>query len=283
MATREIDKAIFAWMGSKGSITDWVISSFPQNYPKLRYVEVIGGTARVLLDKMPSEVEIYNDFNSHLTNLFHCIRSHKEEFYEQLDQLIVSEDMYKYFYENIDKSPNDIERAIRYFYIMSYCHKGKFNGGFSVIPDKNYIHKFETKKQTIDWISKRMRNVLITNKSYEKVITANNTEDTLLYLDPPYVGTESYYSKLAGAFTLQDHIKMRDLLKQHKGIFIVSYEADPLVNDLYSDFHIFGKTKYRPGKGSYVEEIIVSNIKNEINLFNDGSGNVDKFKSNTLF
>lgn len=274
----EIDKTIFAYMGNKATITQWIIENFPQGYSKMRYVEVFGGTARILLEKIPSEVEIYNDFNSHLTNLFEVIRSHKEAFYEQLNQLIVSEDMYNYFYKEINNSPNDIERAIRYFYIMSFCHKGKFTGGFSVIPDKNYIHKFENKKATIDWISKRMKNVLVMNKSFEKVVTANNTSDTLLYLDPPYVSTETYYSKLAGAFTLQDHITLRDLLKKHKGQFILSYEADQLVNDLYSDFNIIGKNKWRPGRGEEVEEILVSNFKVENTLFNNSRKAIDLFQ-----
>lgn len=275
----DIDKGVFAYMGSKGTITQWIIENFPSGYAKMRYVEVFGGTCRVLLDKSPSEVEIYNDFNSHLTNFFEVIRSHKEEFYQQLDQLIISEDLYNYFYKEINNSPNDIERAIRYFYIMSFCHKGKFNGGFSVIPEVSYTHKFENKKRTLDWISNRMKNVLVTNKSYEKVVTANNTSDTFLYLDPPYVNTESYYSKLAGVFSLQDHIILRDLLKKHKGSFMLSYEADPLVNDLYSEFHIIGKNKWRPGRGEEVEEILVSNFKIENTLFNNSRSHVDQLES----
>jgi DNA adenine methylase len=265
----DIDKTPFAYMGNKSTIVDWVISYFPPAYTKMRYVEVFGGTGRVLMEKLPSEVEIYNDFNSHLTNFFEVLRSHKEEFFEQLDQLVISEDLYNYFYKEIDNSPNDIERAVRYFYIMSFCHKGKFNGGFSVIADPNYTHKLQTKKATLEYISRRLKNVLITNKSYEKIVSANNTEDTFLYLDPPYVNTESYYQKLAGQFTQQDHIKLRDLLKAHKGTFLLSYEADPFVADLYSDFLILGKNKYRPGKGSSAEEVLVTNRKETLTLFSE--------------
>lgn len=265
----EIDKTPFSYMGNKTSIVDWVISYFPDGYTQMRYVEVFGGTGAVLMNKAPSKVEIYNDFNSHLTNFFEVVRSNREEFFKQLDQLVVSEDLYKYFYENIDKSPNDIERAVRYFYIMSFCHKGKFNGGFSVIPDENYIQKLTWKQACLTYISKRMKNCIITNKSYEKVITANNTEDTLLFLDPPYVKTEMYYKQLAGQFTQQDHLKLRDLLAEHKGIFVLSYEADSFVSDLYSDFTILGKNKYRPGKGSYAEEVLITNAKKSNTLFSE--------------
>ncbi len=265
----DIDKSVFAWMGSKAELAEWIISYFPPQYPSMEYAEIFGGTGAILMNKIPSKVEIYNDFNSHLTNFFEVVRSHREEFFEQLDKLIVSEDLYKYFYDNIDQSPNDIERAIRYFYIMSFAHKGKYNGGFSVIPDANYIQKLQWKKGCLTYVSNRMKNCLVMNKSYEKVITANNRENVLLYLDPPYSGTENYYKKLANSFTKVDHIKLRDLLREFKGVFILSYEADDFIADLYSEFMILGKQKFRPGSGKYVEEILITNRKETNTLFSE--------------
>lgn len=269
----KIDRGIFNYMGSKEAIADWVIGNFPPSYN--RYVEVFGGTMRILLAKSPSEIEIYNDFNSNLTNLFEVIRTKKDEFVEQINSLIISEDLYNHIYlelnemmvDDKDRLQLSVERAVKYFYIMSFAHKGKYTGGFSVIPDKGYTEKLQTKLHTINWVHNRIKNVIVTNKSYEKVVTANNTADTLLYLDPPYVNTESYYEKLAGAFTQADHIKLRDLLAKHKGHFVLSYEADPFVNDLYSQFTIIGKNKFRQGKGEDAEEILVTNFKPQATLF----------------
>lgn len=269
----EIDRGIFNYMGSKEAIANWIIGNFPNNYN--RYVEVFAGTARVLLAKPKSEVEILNDFNSNLTNLFETIRTKKDEFVEQINSLVISEDLFNSFYlelnetivEKDDRLPVDIERAVKYFYIMSFTFKGKYTGGFCVIPDKGYCEKLQEKIRTINWLHSRIKNCIITNKSYEKIITANNTVDTLLFLDPPYVGTEQYYEKLAGSFTNADHVRLRDLLKKHRGTFILSYEASPFVNDLYSDFYILGKEKFRQGKGENVEEILVTNFKPASTLF----------------
>ena len=49
--------------------------------------------------------------------------------------------------------------------------------------------------------------MIVTNKSLEKVISANNHPDTLLDIDFPYMDTEVYYEKLGGKFTFQDHIR----------------------------------------------------------------------------
>lgn len=40
-----------------------------------RYIEVFGGAAWVLFHKdRHAEIEIYNDYNSDLVNLFHCVK-----------------------------------------------------------------------------------------------------------------------------------------------------------------------------------------------------------------
>jgi DNA adenine methylase len=251
-------------MGNKKEIAPWVISFFP---PHKTYVEVFGGTMQILLHKSNSEVEIYNDVNTYLTNLFETIRTSADKFISEFMMLPISEDLYNAFYEKLPTVTDDFEKAVLYFYIMTFAHRGKFTGGFFVAPEKSYTSKLENKVQLVQWMHERLRKVIILNKSFEKIVTANNKSDTLLYLDPPYVKTESYYAVAAGDFTEHHHILLRDLLKKHTGKFVLSYEDDPVVTDLYSDFYIYNKNKFRQGKGDYAEEVIVTNFKHGGTLF----------------
>lgn len=257
-------RTIFNYMGNKSSIAEFIINAFPQHR---KYVEVFGGTMAILLNKPKAEVEIYNDFNRNLTNLHEVIRTRYPEFVEQVNRLYISENTYDDFYKEFWIDGNEMESAIRYFYIMCLCHLGKFTGGFKVIPEVSYVETFERKVTVITDIHKRIKNIVILNKSFEKVITANNTDDTFLYLDPPYVSSESYYQKLAGGFDESKHIILRDLLLKHKGTFMLSYEENDLVRDLYSDFNILSKSKFRQSKGKDVEEIIVTNYQPQNTLF----------------
>jgi len=273
----DLIKPFFAYMGNKSSIAEWIIPYFPQHKT---YIEVFGGTFSIGMNKPKSQVEFYNDINRHLTNLFEVVRSMPDEFFAELEKLPVSEALYKHFYDNhndYEVFPN-VENAIRYFYIMTFAHMGKYNGGFMYKDSPSFGLTLERKKSIILDIHKRVKNVIIINKDYKAILKQfQKKKDVLLYLDPPYVDTEFYYQKLAGAFTLQDHVELRDALSKFEGKFYLSYEDDDMIRDLYNDsskYFFLSKRKFRPGqnsdeagKGSYKTEIVVTNYKPQNTLF----------------
>ena len=57
--------------GSKGKLAQKIIRYFPKHRT---YCEPFGGSAAVFLAKAPAEVEIYNDADRSLVNLFRVIR-----------------------------------------------------------------------------------------------------------------------------------------------------------------------------------------------------------------
>ena len=67
--------------GSKWRLAPWIISQFPAHRT---YCEPFAGGAGVLLRKMPSEVEIYNDLDGRVVNFFRVARDHPAELMVQL-------------------------------------------------------------------------------------------------------------------------------------------------------------------------------------------------------
>ena len=57
---------------------------FPASYD--RYIEVFGGDGWVLFGKPPDDrcMEIYNDYNSNLANLFYCVKNRTGAFLKEL-------------------------------------------------------------------------------------------------------------------------------------------------------------------------------------------------------
>lgn len=65
--------SFLSWVGGKKLLRDDVIIRMPPFYEK--YIEVFGGAGWVLFRKSPeNEVEVFNDFNSNLVNLYRCVR-----------------------------------------------------------------------------------------------------------------------------------------------------------------------------------------------------------------
>jgi len=266
----------FSYMGNKDTIAPWIISHFP---PHEVFVECFGGTGSIHRNKTPSKFEVYNDFNPMLSNLFNVVRTRYEEFDQQLQELVISEHWYDKFYEYITKEYNsspemEMENAVRYFYIMSLCFKAKFNGGMNFDIRAYGGNIFEKKREIVSAIFNRFKNVQILNKSFEDIISGFNREGVLVYLDPPYIGTESYYKLLAGGFTEAHHYHLRDMLYDFKGYFILSYEDDELLREMYGQyFYIVEKDKKshgrktEDGKKKVLQEVIVTNYKPTNSLF----------------
>ena len=57
------------------------------------YVEVFGGAAALLLNKPPSPMEVYNDADSELVNLFEVVRDDVDAFVKQADWLLYSREL----------------------------------------------------------------------------------------------------------------------------------------------------------------------------------------------
>lgn len=72
-----------SWIGGKKSSRDIIIPRFPLYYEK--YIEVIGGGGWILFAKPPgNDFEVFNDFNSNISNLYFCVRDKSVELIEKL-------------------------------------------------------------------------------------------------------------------------------------------------------------------------------------------------------
>ncbi|WP_249932566.1 DNA adenine methylase [Campylobacter mucosalis] len=220
-------RAPFGWVGGKSLLAKHII---PLMSPHVRYVEVFGGALSVFYQKEPSKVEIVNDINSDLINLHHIIKTKPQSLSAELGSMLRSRELFYLVKQGKIKPRNDIQRAAFYFYLLTtsfntkgdHFAMGKSRSGKSIYRD--FIAH-----------SKRLKRALIENLSYEKLIKEYDSDETLFYVDPPYVGTENYY-KMINGFTMKDHENLADILKGIKGKFMLSYNDCEVVRDLYKDF-----------------------------------------------
>ena len=250
-------KSFMGWVGGKNNLKKRILEHFPEQYG--RYIEVFGGAGWVLFakEKKQGEMEVYNDLNGNLVNLFRCIKYHPEAVQQELVWTLHSREM---FFNSLSQlntdGMTDIQKAARFLYVIKNSF-GSTGETFATCPrDLSNTIEYLTR------VSDRLKGVVIENKHYSKILKTYDRTDALFYLDPPYVGTENYYE---ANFTPDEHAALAVLLHQLKGKFVLSYNDCPLIRELYCDYNIdaFSRKESLSGTGknkSDFKELIIKNF-----------------------
>ena len=287
-------------MGGKGKLLRLIRRLAPPWYP--RFIDVFGGSGTVTLGRPLRKgcLEIYNDYNSNLTNLFCCVKNRTLALLKELGFLPLNtrDDfnvLYKFFSKDeftddyleeeleltqiyleppqreairklmLERSPRgDVRRAADYFKLIRYSFSG---GGKAFAGRSCDIRRFFY----LIWeCSRRLASVVIENKDFEGLIRQYDRKNAFFYCDPPYFEAEDCY---AVEFPKEDHQRLHDVLLNCQGYVMVSYNCCPYILELYKEFYIFHTT--RPNSMSQTadseyEELIITNYDPQ-KLGGDGS------------
>jgi DNA adenine methylase len=229
--------------------------------PHKRYIEVFGGGLAIFYakEKLTCKecIEIVNDFNSELINLHTQIKYRPQTLSLYLSRLLPSRELFFQIRDGILKPRNDIERAFFYLFLITYSFGGK-QQSFAMAKGrkpKQLVRDFEV------W-SRRLKGVQIENLDFERLIKEYDHQESFFYLDPPYFKTEKYYK--GGGFGKDDHVRLRDTLKNISGKFLLSYNDDSFIRELYEDFEIVEvQTNYSLNakfRGNLKQELLIKNF-----------------------
>ena len=103
-------------MGGKTTYVEEILAHFPEHR---RYVEPFGGSAAVLLNKLRSYIEVYNDLDDDVVQFFRVLRNRREELQQWLARAPFSRSVYETWvreHYNGHRPDDEIERAGRWFY-----------------------------------------------------------------------------------------------------------------------------------------------------------------------
>lgn len=218
--------SFISWIGGKKLLRKEIIKQFPEQFS--RYIEVFGGAGWVLFGKEPTKMEIYNDVDGELVNLYRCIKCHPEAVQKELDGILMSREIFFDCRQQV-KGLTDIQRAARFFVLIKESY-GANCESFGARP-RNLQKATDFLKAASD----RLQNVVIENVDFERLIKTYDREDALFYLDPPYYQAEKYYQN---EFSKEDHERLRNALDKMKGKFVLSYNDHEEVKKLYEAYNI---------------------------------------------
>lgn len=219
-----------SWVGGKKALREAVVKRFPLNYS--RYIEVFGGGGWVLFHKPPRrDFEVYNDFNGLLANLYRCVRDKPDLLINALEYVLNSREDFDRIRRALDtrRPATNIQRAAWFYQIIRHSYASGLKS-FGSQP-----HDMWANFPLIQQAHRRLKDVVVENQDFARLIHHYDREDSLFYCDPPYHSTEGYYQNIGeGGFTEKDHIRLRDALLDIDGKFLLSYNDDAFVRDLYN-------------------------------------------------
>ncbi len=245
-------------MGGKGHLASWLCSFIPKHD---RYIEPFCGGAKLFFTKTPSPIEILNDADDTLVNLYKVIQNDKkrQELIKILNETPYARSVFNHFRQ---VNPEDeIEKAARYFYLSKASFAGDVTYGGFACPSKsttrNPAMTYQNSIDALDHIAKRLKGVTIECLNYADCIERYRGLDSLFYVDCPYYGSESYYGNL---FTEQNHYRLADILHSVKAKVMLSHYQCDIYDRLYSGWHRY---TFESFKGSYKSDGEAKPITNE--------------------
>lgn len=228
---------LIRYHGGKFRLADWIISHFPKHET---YVEPFGGGASVLLSKTPSRMEVYNDLDSDIVNFFEILRD--QQLAEELAQQIELTPYSRVEFLNArDETSDRIERARRLVVRaqMGFGSAGatRAKTGFRLDTARSgsdIVTIWQRQPEIIIQAAARLKKVLIENRDAIKVIQDHDREDTLFFIDPPYVHEtrtirdRAYRHEMTNA----DHEQLINVLNSCKGKIILCGYDHPIYEAL---------------------------------------------------
>ncbi|MBU4299247.1 transcriptional repressor LexA [Patescibacteria group bacterium] len=246
------------YAGGKSLAVGHVIELLPENTKMVVSPFFGGGSIEIAISKeLGIEVIGYDIFDI-LCNYWKFQLKKPELLYKKLKELKPN----KKTFEKIRLILNDVWRkkikldpltlAVYYVYNFNLSYGPGFMGWSSDI----YLDETRYKRMLERIRDFDPKNLKVECADFQKVI--KNRPNDFLYCDPPYyIGKDSKMFK--GIYPMRNipvhhngfpHEALRDLLKNHKGGFILSYNNCPIIREYYKEFQqFFPSWQYTMGQG----------------------------------
>lgn len=248
---------IIPWIGGKRRPAKHILPLFPAHSC---YVEPFCGAAALYFMKEQAKVEVINDINGELVNLYRVIKHHLDEFCRQFRWALTSRQIYKWLQITPEETLTDIQRAARFFYLQKNAFGGKVeNQNFGTATTSGPRLNLLRLEEDLSQAHLRLSQTYIELLCWESCIAKYDREHTLFYCDPPYWGTEGY----GVGFGLDQYTRMAELARTIKGKMVISVNDIPGMRQAFAGLRMESvDITYTVGggkKGSKTAELVIRN------------------------
>lgn len=229
-------RSVLRYPGSKWNIASQLVRLIPEHHT---YVEPFFGSGAVLFNKQQSNIEMVNDLDSNVVNLFHCIQEDAQNLARMVMTTPFSREIYEVTYRNAYDNDDSYQKALKF---LIQCWQGYgFRTDGSKVGWRNDVQGRERAYALWNWyrlpvwiidIAERLRMVQIENRPALEVIERFNYSNVFMYIDPPYMLHTRTGKQYNYEMTDSDHEELLKMLLQSKAkIMLSGYESD-----MYNDY-----------------------------------------------
>lgn len=232
--------------GGKSKIYPFIISLIDANsLRKCTYAEAFCGGAglamKLLLQCDVSRV-VLNDFDPAVYSIWDAVVNHPDELCDFINTVPLNMDQWyacRDAYQAADSPSLELGKAA--FYLNRTNRSGILTGGVIGGKAQTGTYKIDARFnkealcKKVRRISDRAEDIELYNLDaldFMKTVAPNMGDSSLLYLDPPYVqkGPGLYEN----SFTDDDHRELAKRVRAYGGKWMVTYDSDGLVDELYT-------------------------------------------------
>lgn len=221
-----------SWMGSKRKLAGRILELLP---PHTCYVEAFAGSGAVLFAREePADVEVLNDTDLELVNLFRVVKHHLVEFCHQFRYAVVSRQLFEWLGDTPPDTLTDIQRAARFYYLQRLCFGGKAHGRTfgtttTAPPHLNLVRV----EEDLSAVHMRLARVVLERLHWENCVDRYDRPHTAFLLDPPYWQTAGYAGT---ALELGDYERIADRMRKLRGGAVLTINDHPDMRRIFAGF-----------------------------------------------
>ncbi|MCY7321032.1 MAG: DNA adenine methylase, partial [Phormidesmis sp. CAN_BIN36] len=189
---RKLTNSPFRYPGGKFYARKLILACIPQHS---QYCEVFAGGGSIFFSKENAQHNLLNDKDQELINCYIQIRDNVLKMTSLLEGIPATKELHSY-YKNEFKPSNDLERAMRWYYLNRASYSGimKIQNCYWGYGEK-YSMKPENWLSHLRTTSGRLQGVDIRCSDFEELIDRLPT-GYFLFIDPPYFNADQdkFYS-----------------------------------------------------------------------------------------
>ncbi len=257
VAATAIVKPIIPWPGGKRRLAARLLALMPAH---TCYVEPFAGGAALLFSREPAPVEVLNDINGDLVNLYRVVRHHLDELVRQFRWALASRKMFEWAQMQRPETLTDIQSAARFLFLQRQSFAGKvssrtFGTATTDVPRINLLRI----EEELSAAHLRLSEVFIEHLPWRECIRRYDRPHTMFYCDPPYWATEGY----GVAFGIEQYTELAEAMRTVSGKVLLSINDHPRMREVFAGFRFeeqpitYTMGNGTAGKGAKRQELII--------------------------